>query len=670
MIIKTKIITIIAITILLTVGTTTGILLRFQSGKMIATKIEDTEFLGDIIERSISVSMKERETHQVQKIIENIGNNSEILALRILSPEGTILKSRDSSEIGKKSPGFVPFTTAKGYQKPTLTDETTITFSKRIPNRPECYGCHSQSEAYVGVIYIKQDISRSVSAMLSLKRVLVISNIAIVLIVSLILGFIFSHFVMQPLKNLLNTIRDVEAGNLEATASIASDDELGIIGSAFNKMIKELNNLYAKSLSKERELSKIRLDLEHKGKLESLNLQLELKVKELETANRAISSLSREVKGKNIELENSVEHLKKINEIGRILATIVETDELKRIIVRTTADLLGVRSVTLQLWHEQKPLASIRFRHGIGTEHLDPSADTGIPSEGSLLNYRKPFFMSDHDVDLVESARGTDRKRVCSPLILKGRLIGAMLLEGKTDGASFTDNELELLTVISHQTITSLENAWLYERLKTNYFSTIQSLVAALEANDRYTSGHSDRVRVLSLELGRYVGLDFRELETLEHASILHDIGKIGIDNVILQKQGKLTSKEYKLIQTHPQIGNEILGPIDTLDDVRQIILQHHERYDGRGYPSGLKGDEISLKSRILAVVDTFDAMMTERPYRKALSWQKVNHELTSNTGTQFDPYIVSAFLEMLNEKGDQYLVSVGYTNILQTTFQ
>ena len=202
----------------------------------------------------------------------------------------------------------------------------------------------------------------------------------------------------------------------------------------------------------------------------------------------------------------------------------------------------------------------------------------------------------------------------------------------------------------------AIENAWLYESVKTNYFATIQSLVNALEASDRFTKGHSERVRLLSVELGKYIGLDYREIELLEHAAILHDIGKIGIDNFILQKQGKLTAKEYSLIKTHPLIGDDILGPIETLEGVRKTIIQHHERCDGTGYPYGLRGDEISLKSKILSVVDTFDAMMTDRPYRKALSLSAIKEELKSNAGTQFDSYVVESFVEMMNLNGDRLL--------------
>ncbi|MEJ2696077.1 MAG: HD domain-containing phosphohydrolase [Candidatus Sulfobium sp.] len=220
------------------------------------------------------------------------------------------------------------------------------------------------------------------------------------------------------------------------------------------------------------------------------------------------------------------------------------------------------------------------------------------------------------------------------PLEVKGHVIGALILESGPARRPFEQEELEALTTLSNQATVAIENAWLYESVKNNYFATIQSLVNALEASDRFTRGHSERVRLLSVGLGKHLGLDFRELELLEHAAILHDIGKIGIDNFVLQKQGKLTSREYGLVKTHPLIGDEILGPIENLEAVRKTIIQHHERYDGTGYPYGLRGNEISLKSRVLSVVGTFDAMMTDRPYRRALDLNQVKEELKANAGT------------------------------------
>jgi len=462
---------------------------------------------------------------------------------------------------------------------------------------------------------------------------------------------------MKPLKNLLATIRDVESGNWNATVRVNSSYELETIGTAFNKMVGEINKLYKKDISKERELSRVRLELEHKNKYEELNTQLEYKIKELEAANRAITSLSKEVKGKNIDLEKAIEQLKKINEVTSILSSIIDPEELLKIIARTSSDLLNTQKAVLHISKDTS--STLQYKKNSGLESLGNFPYDLDPPFMELLSYGKPLFLP----QAGDQADGNGQfvSLIGVPLQIKEQVIGVMILEDKADGTSFTKEDLSLLATLSNHAVVSIENAWLYKRFKSNYFSTIQSLVNALEASDKFTKGHSERVRFLSLELGRHIGLDFKELEILEQASILHDIGKIGIESFILQKQGKLTPNEYSMIKAHPLIGEEILGPIDNLTEVRQIIIQHHERYDGKGYPYGLKGDELSLKAKILSVVDTFDAMMSDRPYRKALSLQKIKQEVITHSGTQFDPSIVEAFIELLDLKGEYVLLTAGY---------
>lgn len=504
MVIRTKIITITALTILLTIGTATVFLIRAQKSMMVSDKFEDTLLLCDLIEKTTENAMKEGNTAEVQRIIENIGKNRAIPHLRILSPDGTIMKSANRAEVGARSADFIKSYSKENFLRPVLTNDTTINYFHNISNKKECLGCHDKKIPVIGIIQMQYDISRNFATFLSIKRLLIFSNIGIILLISVILSTLFSSLVMNPLKNLLTAIHDVERGNWETSVKVSGNDELGIIGRSFNSMVQEINNLYQNNILRERELSKIKGDLEHKNNLEYLNTQLEFKVRELETANKAVTSLSKEVKSKNLKLEKAV---------------------------------------------------------------------------------------------------------------------------------------------------------------KSSYFSTIRSFINAVEANDTFTKGHSERVRWLSVELGRYIGLDVRELEILEHASILHDIGKIGIDSSILRKNGKLSSKEYGIIKAHPLIGDEILGPIGTMEGVRKTIIQHHERYDGNGYPFGLSGDEISLKSRILSVADTFDAMMTDRAYRKALPLYDVKTELKSNAGTQFDPYVVGAFVDLLTSEEDKIISRTGYTN-------
>ena len=187
------------------------------------------------------------------------------------------------------------------------------------------------------------------------------------------------------------------------------------------------------------------------------------------------------------------------------------------------------------------------------------------------------------------------------------------------------------------------------EQLERAYLDTIQSLRYAVEAKDPYTIGHSDRVSEYAVLIGRKMGLPEDEIKTLQIGGLFHDIGKIGVPDSILQKEAKLTDDEYSQIKNHPSIGAHILGEAEAFKDIIPIVKHHHERFDGRGYPSRLSGEEIPLLARITAVADTFDAMTSKRSYRNALDIQYVKEEIERCKGTQFDPKIAEVFLEILN---------------------
>ncbi len=664
MVIKVKIIAIIAITILISVGVTTGLLIHVQRSQMQKHASKEGALITEVIHKSIDHAMLLGRKSDVQSIIENLGKNEELIMVRILSLQGEILKSSEPSEIGSKQADFSSGAVPSGKLIERNGKEILV-FSKPVDNKKTCFRCHGNKEKMNGIIQIEQDLSRNTATLVSLKNILLSSNITLVILVSALLSVLFTRLITKPLKGLLLTIKDIEAGNWDATVTVRSNDELGLIGSSFNDMIQEIRALYKKNVMKERELANIRIKLEHKTKVEELNTQLEYKLKELETANKAISSLSKEVKGKNLQLEKAVERLKKINEVGTTLTSIIETAELMKIVIRSTADVINADRITMHLNGKKRTPLTLQYQRGLGIDHL---ADVSMEFNSSYSDILKRGKSIHHSK--ASGNQATDQNgiiaRIGVPLKMQGQIIGALVLENNNGGARFTEDELELLATIASQAMVAIENALLYETVKSNYFAAIQSLVNALEANDKFTKGHSERVTLLSLELARYIGLDYREMETLEHAAILHDIGKLGIDALILQKRGKLTADEYALVQAHPAIGNEILKPIETLDDIRMIIIQHHERYDGRGYPNNLKGSEISLKSRILSVVDTFDAMITDRPYRNALTMEKVCDELKTHSGTQFDPYVVQMFMEMLKSKGDEFLASMGY-HVLQS---
>lgn len=188
-----------------------------------------------------------------------------------------------------------------------------------------------------------------------------------------------------------------------------------------------------------------------------------------------------------------------------------------------------------------------------------------------------------------------------------------------------------------------------------HFHDIIECLAAALEAKDLYTSGHSSRVGDMSYDLGRAMGLKGSELENIHIAAHLHDIGKMGISENILNKKGRLLPHEFAQIQTHPEIGYKILAKSKGLKNIAEIVLHHHERWDGRGYPSCLREGEIPLGSRIIGVADSVDAITSIRPYRNAMSWEECREEILTNKGLQFDPVAVEASEKLWKKWQDRW---------------
>ncbi|MBI5180757.1 MAG: HD domain-containing protein, partial [Nitrospirae bacterium] len=197
------------------------------------------------------------------------------------------------------------------------------------------------------------------------------------------------------------------------------------------------------------------------------------------------------------------------------------------------------------------------------------------------------------------------------------------------------------------------------DELENAYLGTIKAITSAIDAKDKYTRGHSKRVTDISLEIGRRLGFTVEQLSVLERASLFHDVGKIGIEDAILNKVSKLTEIEYAIIKRHPQIGVDIIKEVDYLKPIIPIIRHDHERYNGSGYPDGLEGESIPLEARIIAIADFYDAITTNRPYRKGLSHEEAIEEISSQSGIYFDPHILNVFLDVIegfrgNNNGDE----------------
>ena len=280
----------------------------------------------------------------------------------------------------------------------------------------------------------------------------------------------------------------------------------------------------------------------------------------------------------------------------------------------------------------------------------------------------------------IGSARATKKN-----VVFRGGVIIPLVNEYKHSlGVLFVESlaledGLSLLEIFSNQAASSISNAFLhslvnvkneqlnrtYVQLKRNYIDTVQALRLAVDAKDVYTRGHSDRVSFYSVELGKAVGLNNGELQTLKLSGLFHDIGKIGTANDLLLKSDRLNADEYEEIKKHSLTGAHILSVISFFKDVVPVVRHHHERMDGSGYPDGLEGERIPYLARIVALADAYDAMMSDRMYRSRLDSSDIRNELVQGAGTQFDPELTHTFIKIIDD-----LPNPEKINMIELTFE
>jgi len=236
---------------------------------------------------------------------------------------------------------------------------------------------------------------------------------------------------------------------------------------------------------------------------------------------------------------------------------------------------------------------------------------------------------------------------LCAPLKIKDDLIGVIYVDNRAQTGLFQQRDLELISAFSNQAAVAIDNARLFDELQIAYQATLEGWVRALDLRDRETEGHTQRVTVLTARLAKFMGVDDEALEHIRRGALLHDIGKMAIPDGILLKPGKLTDEERAIIQRHPVYAFEMLSPIKFLVPALDIPYCHHEKWDGTGYPQKLRGEEIPLPARIFSVIDVWDALVSDRPYRRGLDPAEIRNHIREQAGSHFDPTVVEAFLSM-----------------------
>lgn len=628
--------------------------------------------LIESIVANIQSSMKAGHTNAINKIMHEVKTHEHIKKLLIINTAGKITHSADNNDIGIDLP-------AAELEKIQDTKQTHFYFTNkennldsytRILNTPDCHGCHDARQPVIAIIETEISLDELTSYLrLEKKNAMISAGVMIMLIVGAIFVFL-TLYVDRPIRSLISDMRQVELGNFGVSGSIQSSNEMGALSRQFNSMTSTLKELMHTTAINERELARAEEKLAHHHdtqlmnqkleeqlkEIEILNISLEERIEEIEQSSCTITDLANELEQKNSNLERAIGRLSTIYKIGLAINSTMDIDRLFNLIVRSTTTTLDAQIGYIILYDKDQQALNVINLIGNDTRNTPQKVikikDTGISSW--VIKNRQPLLIADIDqtpqFDKI-SELGHERKTlICAPLLVKDEIIGTISVVNKTDQSQFYAYELEMLTTIAAQAAIAIKNATLYDEQQQAYLNTIQALVKAIEASDGYTKGHSERVTRYSLEIGGRLNLPSDRMQILQRAAILHDIGKIGVDLSLLHKEGKLSAHDVNNLQLHPTIGMKILEPIEFLKDVRTCIGQHHERFDGMGYPNRIKHVDQLVESRIIIVADAFDAMTSDRPYRKALAVDVAIAELHENSGTQFDPAIVEIFTSILEE--------------------
>ncbi len=628
--------------------------------------------LIESIVANIQSSMKAGHTTAINKILHDAKVHDDIKELRIIDSVGTVIHSADKDDIGKElteeERGRI--LNSKQNHFYFTNKQNNLDSYTRILNTPDCHGCHDSRKQVIAIIETEISLV-DLASYLHRERVNSVISAAVMII--LIVGAIFAFltlYVDRPVRSLIAAMRQIELGNFEGNSPIQSSNEMSLLSLHFNSMTAKLKDLMHTTVINERELTRAEEKLvhhhdtqlmnqkleEHLREIENLNVSLEERIEEIEKASFTIADLAAELEQKNSNLEHAIDRLSTIYKIGLAINSTMDIDRLFNLIVRSTTSTLDAQIGYIILYDKEQQTLNVTNLISNGKLSA-PNQSIKIKETSTsawVINNCKPLLITDIN-ETPQFARfselGYERKTlICVPLMIKDEIIGTISVVNKSDNSQFYLYELEMLTTIAAQAAIAIKNATLYDEQQQTYLNTIQALVTAIEASDSYTRGHSERVTRYSVEIGNRLNLSTDRLQILERAAILHDIGKIGIDLSLLHKEGKLSSHDVTELQLHPVIGMRILEPIEFLKDVRTCIGQHHERYDGRGYPNRINHVDQLIEARIICVSDAFDAMTSDRPYRKALTLDAAIAELSENSGTQFDPAIVEIFTGILEE--------------------
>ncbi len=388
------------------------------------------------------------------------------------------------------------------------------------------------------------------------------------------------------------------------------------------------------------------------------------KIRELSLEENEIAVLAQSFEVITTELEENVKSLnlaKKalhsiMDRVGKGISNMENIDTFLELILETVTEAMSGKAGTLILADKNGKNLWVKMVYGADydenkmirlTENEEKAFEKVVDLKESMV-----FDHLSAEVTVLKKYKALfGAPMACAPMINRDKVYGFIVVSGRLEG-EFQQNERHLLFNLASQTAVAIENSRLNRDVEKTYFETISALALAVNAKDKYSWGHLDRVAQYSVQIAKAMGLDDDEIKTLRDAARLHDLGKIGIPDNVLGKKGKLNDQEWELMRKHPEIGESIIKPIHSLNHLCDIIRHHHEKLDGSGYPDGLRGDEIAPLVRITTIADIFDALTSDRPYRDCFTMEKAFETLREMKDQgQLDPDIVEILIEAQGEE-------------------
>jgi PAS domain S-box-containing protein len=398
------------------------------------------------------------------------------------------------------------------------------------------------------------------------------------------------------------------------------------------------------------------------GYISLMNRRSRLNIQRLKNITGHITKIrsvfNKKYRRKINELFMLKEELRDIFKVSRTISSRMDLKKVTSLITRFTCELMHTDACMFRLLDERKKTLMVGSSYCFSDTYVRKLSVVKIGEgiAGIVAKTRRPLVIDDINNNSGFKYRELLKKEgfravLSVPVVFQNKLLGVLSACSRKP-RNFTKEEIEVLSIFASHVAITIQESKHHEDIHRNYFDTIHALVLALEARDLYTRGHTERVTRYSIEMAKELKLPKAEIEVLRYAAEVHDVGKISIPDIILNKPGRLSPAEKKIIELHPVKGAEMLVPLEFLNPAIPAVRHHHERYDGTGYPDGLEKEEIPLMSRILACADSFDAMTSDRPYRnRRMTVEEALTEIKNNTGSQFDPRIAHTFIKIIRSK-------------------